>query len=247
MILEREQIDPPLPDHVTLGGWALFLDLDGTLLDLAPKPDSVVVSQDLIETLAVLQTKLEGALAILSGRSLSVIDRLLHPLQLAAAGEHGISLRGSDGGAVLESEAAMVPTAWRTRIHELALAWPGALVEEKSHSIAVHFRANPALETEIAAELGRLVANNAGFEVLTAIMAREIRHCTANKGSALRHMIQWPAFASRRPLFIGDDVTDEDAIVASRALGGLGLRVADHFNGQPANVRAWLKQLAGRS
>lgn len=246
MTSERENVTPPLPGHATLGDWALFLDLDGTLLDLAPTPDSVSVPGDLIETLAALQIRLDGALAILSGRSLGVIDHLLQPLRITAAGEHGASLRWSGSDPASEEADAVVPEAWRRRIHEMALSWPGALVEEKPHGIAVHYRANPALETEVSALLGQIVDGDRSFEVLPAVLAREIRHRLVNKGAALRRLMRVSPFDGRRPFFIGDDVTDEDAIEAAAQLGGVGLRVAEGFAGGPADVRTWLRQLSGR-
>ncbi|WP_374367461.1 trehalose-phosphatase [Dongia sp.] len=246
MIIERDISDPPLPDNVATGDWALFLDLDGTLLDLAPTPDSVIVPKDLIETLAALHTRLDGALAIVSGRSLSTIDAFLQPLRLAAAGEHGAVLRYADGSFGGAGASAAVPVLWRAKIRDAARNWPGALVEEKPHGIAVHFRANPKLETEITTALADLTAADPAFEVLPAAMARELRHRGAHKGAALRHLMQTSPFAGRRPLFIGDDVTDEDAITAAQALNGIGLRVPEHFAGQPTLVRAWLRHLSGK-
>jgi trehalose 6-phosphate phosphatase len=246
MTFQRDKSDPPLPENATLGEWALFLDLDGTLIDLAPTPDSVIVPPGLIETLAVLDQKMSGALAIISGRSLGVIDRLLAPLRLAAAAEHGAQIRPAahDTGEPVGDLA--VPQSWRRQLHELARQWPGALIEEKPNGIAVHYRADPALEETVSAALAAIVAGDACFEVLPAAMAREIRHRAANKGEALRRLMRRPPFATRRPLFVGDDVTDEDAIKAACALGGIGLRVPDHFGGAPARVRAWLCELAGR-
>ncbi|WP_166645065.1 trehalose-phosphatase [Dongia mobilis] len=246
MTFQRDISDPPLPDHATLGEWALFLDLDGTLIDLAPTPDSVVVPPDLIETLAVLEQTMSGALAIVSGRSLGVIDRLLAPLRLAAAAEHGAVIRAGAHDAAEAGGDMAVPASWRRQLRQLAQQWPGALVEEKPNGIAVHYRANPALEEMVSTALAAMVAGDSSFEVLPAAMAREIRHRDANKGAGLQRLMRRMPFAARRPLFIGDDVTDEDAIAAAQALGGIGLRVPDHFGGAPARVRAWLCELAGR-
>lgn len=246
MTFQRDKSNPPLPDHVNLGEWALFLDLDGTLIDLAPTPDSVVVPPDLIETLAVLDKKMSGALAIISGRSLGVIDRLLAPLCLVAAAEHGAVIRAAAHDTHGAGGDMAVPDSWRRHLRELALQWPGALIEEKANGIAVHFRANPALEEMVSSALAEMVAGQDAFEILPAAMAREIRHRDANKGVALRRLMQGEPFIRRRPLFIGDDVTDLDAIRAAQALGGIGLHVGEDFEGEPARVRAWLGDLAGR-
>jgi trehalose 6-phosphate phosphatase len=246
MSIERDLLDPPLPDIVASGNWALFLDLDGTLIDLAPTPDSVVVPKDLIETLAALHNHFSGALAIVSGRPLASLDALLQPLRLTVAGEHGAVLRRADGTMLEAAKQLNVPGDWRQLIRQAARNWPGTLVEEKVHSIAVHFRANPALEGEIAATLCSIATSNSAFEVLPAAMAREIRHRDSHKGAALRCLMGSAPFVARRPLFIGDDITDEDAIAAATDLGGIGLRVSDHFSGQPAEVRSWLKKIAGR-
>jgi trehalose 6-phosphate phosphatase len=235
---------PPRPNLIDLNDWALFLDLDGTLLDVAASPDSVFVPRHLIETLAALRTHLSGALAILSGRSLRTIDRLLHPLLVTAAGEHGAVMRLPEGEAMEAGSDTVVPEHWRREIHLQAENWPGVLVEEKSHGVAVHYRANLAAAIPVMALLERLTHENADFEVLPALMARELRHKSINKGHALATMMATEPFRNRRPLFIGDDVTDEDAIDAASRLGGIGLRVPDSFEGEPARVRSWLAELA---
>lgn len=243
MTFERDISCPPLPDGDAICDWALFLDLDGTMIDLAPTPDSVIVPADLIETLAALQIRLSGAVAVVSGRALATIDRLLQPLRLAAAGEHGAALRSAAGEVRAQGNETAVPSEWRTRIRRAAAAWPGVLVEEKDHSVAVHYRANPQAAADVARLLDSLAAEDARFEVLPAVMARELRHRSVNKGAAVRALMADQPFSSRRPLFIGDDVTDMDGIAAARALGGEGYLVPDVFGGEPARVRAWLRSL----
>ena len=247
MKVEREITGPPLPERAALGDWAIFLDLDGTLLDLAPRPDAVRVPEDLAESLDALRRSCDGAVAILSGRPLDTIDHFLRPLRLPAAAEHGAVLRRADGSIDPSDTAAIVPVAWRNAIRAMIGGWPGALMEEKPHGFAVHYRANPGLESEVSAALRQVAAADDDFEVLPATMAREIRHRMAHKGNALCRLMETAPFADRRPLFIGDDVTDEDAIRAAEQLGGRGLRVDEWFDGAPARVRGWLKELAGES
>ncbi|MBK8160833.1 MAG: trehalose-phosphatase [Rhodospirillaceae bacterium] len=244
MTLQENQDLPPRPYLLDARDWALFLDLDGTLLDLAASPDSVFVPNNLIDILAQVRRGLSGALAIISGRPLRTIDRLLHPLLLVAAGEHGAVLRCPDGGIIEAESETVVPAKWREALRVAAENWPGVLVEEKSHSIAIHYRHNLPAALPIMAMLQELMAGCDDFQVLPAVMARELRHRTVNKGNALTTLMAQQPFRGRRPLFIGDDVTDEDAIAAAARLGGVGLRVPDVFAGEPARVRAWLAELA---
>lgn len=246
MMLQRNHNLPPQADRFDFHDWALFLDLDGTLLDLAASPESVFVPKRLIETLASLRAQMNGAVAILSGRALRSIDRLLHPLLITAGGEHGAVLRLPDGEIVEADSGTVVPAHWRQLIHQQAEELPGILVEEKLHGVALHYRADPGLGVPVTALLEQLVESDPNFEILPALMARELRHRSINKGAALARLMATAPFSGRRPLFIGDDVTDEDAILAAGKLGGLGLRVPDAFAGEPARVRNWLSELALR-
>jgi trehalose 6-phosphate phosphatase len=223
---------------------ALFLDIDGTLIDLAPHPDAVVIPADLTALLQAVSQRLGGALALISGRALDMIDRLVQPLVLPAAGEHGALLRLADGR--LEAGITRsVPARWREHLKAEVSDWPGIVIDEKLASIAVHYRQAPEREDAVRALVHRIAAEDSEFEVLPARMAFEIRPRGADKGTALRRFLQTPPFHGRRPVFVGDDVTDEDGILAARAAGGLGLHVARDFAGQPANVRRWLKTFAG--
>jgi trehalose 6-phosphate phosphatase len=231
------------PPMLSLSEWAFFLDLDGTLLDIAGSPDAVTVPAGLIDTLGPLRNHLSGALAIISGRSIKTIDRLLHPLLISAAGEHGAVLRFPDGDIADAGSDAVVPREWRKAIHMQAQNWPNTLVEEKPHGIAIHYRGNPTAAGEIGRFLETLTARDPSFVAMPAIMAFEIRHCSIDKGNALAVLMAQDLFRDRKPLFIGDDVTDEDAILAASQLGGTGFRVPDAFGGEPAQVRLWLSDL----
>jgi trehalose 6-phosphate phosphatase len=235
---------PPPLDEMDAAEWALFLDLDGTLIDLASTPDSVSVEPGLVPVLATLRESLDGALAILSGRSLAVIDRLLYPLAAIAGGEHGAVVRLPQGEIEEAPLETKVPQHWRDAIRARSADWPGLLIEEKAHSVALHYRANPALGADVASLLAEFVAENPAFEVLPALMARELRHSSINKGTALCRLMEQRPFRGRRPLFIGDDVTDEDAVAAAGRMGGAGLMVPDAFASEPARVRTWLAGLA---
>lgn len=228
-----------LPDG---DAWTVFLDIDGTLLDIAATPQSVVVPAGLLRDLARLREGLGGALAFVSGRSLDDIDRLFAPLVLPAAAEHGAIVRLPDGQ--IEEVDVVVPSAWRASLARLAIEYPGVLVEEKRHSIAVHFRQAPNAEYASRAAVDTLVAGAPDrFHVLPARMAFEIRGRRVSKEAAVRRLMNTIPFSGRRPIYIGDDVTDEPAIEAAQDLGGLGLHVDRNFDGEPARVRAWIGTL----
>jgi trehalose 6-phosphate phosphatase len=224
--------------------WALFLDIDGTLLDIAPRPDAVRASADLTRSLARVAARLGGALALASGRTLAEIDQLMAPLALPCLAEHGAMLRYPDGATSVAGPDRAVPERWRAQLRAAARDWPGVLVEQKSFGVAVHYRLAPDRETAVHALVDETAAQDPAFEVLPARMAFEIRHRTLTKAAAVERMMPLPPFAGRVPVFVGDDVTDEDGFRAARAMGGLGLQVGEVFGGEPAQVRQWLKAFA---
>jgi len=230
----------PLP---LLGETALLLDLDGTLLDLAPRPDAVVVPPELPPTLRRLRDLLGGALAVITGRPVEFVDQVLGDSVHAVAGEHGGAMRHARGAAVERPSLPAPPDAWLVAAGSLAAAHPGVLLERKARGFALHFRAAPAAGTALHDALAALLAGQDAFELLPAHMLWEVRPRGTDKGKALDALMAAPPFSGRRPLFIGDDVTDEDAIRAARAMGGVGFQVADAF-GSPAGVRAWLRESA---
>lgn len=218
---------------------ALLLDLDGTLVDIAPAPDLVVVPPGLIESLRQLRAALGSALAIISGRPVETVDALLRDIPFAVAGEHGGAVRHAPGAPVCRPGHPPPPDSWLTEAERLAAAWPGTLVEHKSRGFALHFRAVPEAGPALRAALAALVASDPGFHLLQGHMVWEVRPQGADKGKAVGELMACTPFSGRLPLFIGDDVTDEDAIRMARSMGGAGLRVDDAF-GDPDGVRAWL-------
>jgi trehalose 6-phosphate phosphatase len=222
--------------------WALFLDIDGTLLEIAPTPDSVVVPNSLVPTLKAVHMRLGGALAIVSGRPMSDIDRLLGPTEIPYVAEHGAIIRVG-GGVLLDGDgASAVPPAWQAAITAAIRDWDGVIVEFKKFSVAIHYRKAPAREADLAALLGRIVPrDHPVFEVLRAHCGFEIRRRALNKGTAVQTLMSRAPFAGRLPVFVGDDVTDEDGFRVATGLGGFGLHVSSAFGGLPANVRRWLE------
>lgn len=224
------------------GSWTVFLDIDGTLLDIAATPHAVRVPEGLVVTLMQLRESLDDALAFVSGRTLDDIDQLFEPMRVPVAAEHGAIVRLPDGR--VEETDVTIPLAWRAALVELTKQNAGILLEEKRHSIAVHFRLAPETEPLVRETVDALVAAAADrFEVLPARMAFEIRGRNVSKAEAVRRLMQTSPFAGRRPLYIGDDITDEAAIAAARELGGVGLHVGRDFGGAPANVRSWIETL----
>ncbi len=233
--------DPALPPPERA---AFLLDVDGTLLDIAPTPESVVVPPGLLADLAALRGRVGGALAVVTGRPIAQIDALLPDAPHAVAGEHGGATRHNPGAPVRHAELAAIPPAWRDAAARIAAAHPGARVEEKQRGLVLHFRAAPEHGPALHAALEALLAPEAdAFHLLGAKMAWEIRPAGADKGSAVRALMAEPPFAGRLPVFVGDDTTDEDGIAAAVDLGGVGLRVPDAF-GDPDGVRAWIARLA---
>lgn len=230
---------PPELDRTS----ALFLDLDGTLLEIAATPELVVVPAGLPALLSRLHHSLEGALAIVTGRPLAVVDSLLAPFSASAAGEHGVLLRYDDGTLEEMPAGIGVPEAWRTSLAAAAERWPGVLIEPKPHGCAVHYRLAPERGNDVWRMVRALVAeDHPWFRLIPAREAVEIGPRAASKGHAVERLMAQAPFAGRRPIFIGDDFTDEAGMSAARSLGGQGLRVAEFFGGDPAVVRSWLKR-----
>jgi trehalose 6-phosphate phosphatase len=230
---------------------ALFLDIDGTLLDLAPHPDAVVVDDEVRGLLDRLQTRLGGAMALVSGRTLAGIDRLFAPRRYAAAGLHGLEWRQSGSAdAVLQPMPRELRTLSVALGHRLA-RFPGVLLEPKGPALALHFRRAPEAEAEIyLAAKDALAALGPGYRLLEGHCVVELLPSAASKGDAVRRFMAAPPFAGRRPVFVGDDVTDEHGFAAVNDLGGLSVRVgpaaptaARLALGDVGSLRRWLSSI----
>lgn len=204
---------------------ALFLDFDGTLVDIAPQPGAVVVPCGLVPTLTALQHYLGGAVAVVSGRPISQIDSYLAPLHLPVAGVHGAERRSASGGVdrmsghplQLVEEAAQA----------LATLHPALLVEHKQSSVALHYRQAPELETECLDAMQRAVEQSPGLTLLRGKMVVEAKPGAATKAGAIEAFLREAPFAGRTPVFVGDDITDEVGFAAVQRLGGLGVKVGE--------------------
>jgi trehalose 6-phosphate phosphatase len=220
---------------------ALFLDIDGTLIDLAPTPDAVIVPSYLPGTLRRLSDRLGGALAIISGRKLIDIDHLLGP-GLTCAAEHGMMIRTPDGAITSQVQRPAGYAHWLKVFNRYAEAIPGLLVEEKEFSLVLHYRRAPEHEEELRNLVHQLLADSDDATLLPAHCAFELKPRGGNKGDALAGFMAMAPFAGRRPIFIGDDVTDEPAIAKANELGGAGLHVKQDFAGSTEAVRDWLRR-----
>ncbi len=229
---------------------ALFLDFDGTLAPLAQRPEDVRVPGWLLPTLERLHHGLSGALAIVSGRPLAGIDACLHPLVLAACGAHGVERRSASGQ--IERRDAEPPAAVVLCAGELAARDHGLVLELKPSGFSLHFRLRPELGDMCRQALSSAMAQVSGaslsWELLNGHFVCELKQRAVSKGSAVQAYLAEPEFAGRVPVFVGDDVTDEDGIWAVQAAGGFGIKVGTgpsqaHYRlGGTDAVAAWLQQ-----
>jgi len=204
---------------------ALFLDFDGTLVDLASQPEAVVVPPGLTGTLASLAQYLGGALALISGRPIAQIDGFLRPLHLPAAGVHGAERRTADG------QVALLHTHPLEHVEEVAAEvaaqHPRLLVEIKRGSVALHYRQAPELEQLCLQVMQAAVQESPGLTLLRGKMVVEAKPGGASKGNAIEAFLQEPPFAGRKPIFVGDDCTDEVGFATVQRLQGLGVKVGE--------------------
>jgi trehalose 6-phosphate phosphatase len=235
-----------------LGECAVLLDIDGTLLDLAPTPREVWVPPGLAKTLSQLHEKTSGALALVSGRSLNDIDLIFAPEQLPAVGGHGAEMRISSDSEAVAVHAPPMDKELKRRLAAIAKLSPGILLEDKGYSLALHYRLAPHAEKAIyeAVSLIRADLPNAPIEVLPGKCVCEIKHSGFTKATGVRELMTHTPFRGRLPIFIGDDVTDESVFAIMPDFGGLAFSVgrraqgvAGHFD-EPRDVRAWLARLA---
>ncbi len=234
-------------------GSSLFLDLDGTLLDIVDRPEDVRADESLRALLSDLAERLDGRVAVISGRSLEQIDGILGEIaaELALSGSHGCEHRWKGVWARPVRPEALDRVT--DRMHAFADAREGVLVEEKSYGVALHYRLNPEAEPD-ARDLAEALARDCELYLQHGKMMVELRVAGGDKGQAVHRLMSRAPMRGTRPVFIGDDVTDEPGFAAARELGGHGVLVgpprataADHRIASPADLRGWLTEtvLAG--
>jgi trehalose 6-phosphate phosphatase len=243
----------PVPRSMVphLSETAVLLDIDGTLLDLAPTPREVWVPPGLSKTLNRLLQRTGGALALVSGRSLNDIDLIFAPDQYPVVGGHGAELRLDPESEAVAAHAPPMDKELKRRLAAIAKLSPGILLEDKGYSLALHYRLAPHAEKAIYAAVSLIRADlpNAPIEVLPGKCVCEIKHSGFTKASGVRELMTHEPFRGRRPFFIGDDVTDESVFAIMPDMDGVAFSVgrrakgvAGHFDA-PADVREFLAHL----
>lgn len=240
----------PPPPLSLLDGAALFLDFDGTLVELAEAPDAISVPGELAGLIGHLAARLDGRLALVSGRALGDLDRHISCPGVAMSGSHGLELRLADGRVLPLARPEALDSAGEEIRRFAERGGEGLIVEEKPASVALHFRRAPEREAEVGALVEDLAART-GLVVQRGKMVAELRPAGADKGDALIALMREPGFAGARPLFMGDDLTDEHAFEAAAALGGAGVLVgperetaARYRLAGVAEVEQWLRAAA---
>lgn len=238
--------------------WALFLDFDGTLTDIAPRPQDVAVPAALPATLTSLSETLGGALAVVSGRRLEDLDRFLAPLRLPSAGQHGLEWRLAPGGEPdnCGGDPALLD-GLREQFAAIAERWPEIVIEDKVWSLSVHYRTAPEAESAILDAAATHLPPGDDLHLFRGKKVVEVKPTGVDKGRVLDRFLAVPPFAGRVPVFIGDDRTDEDGFARVNALGGVSIRVGPppetlaHSAAQwqcagVDELAAWLTALPGR-
>lgn len=239
---------PPLPD---IGArWAIFLDVDGTLLDFADDPLAVEVGSSLLNLLHALHRALDGALALVSGRELDQLDQLFGHPRWAAAGLHGLQLRHADGSCRDFRVAAGQQVQMRLAVQTLAARFDGVQLEDKQSAIALHCRRAPEQLPALHKAALALLPQLPGYELQPGNLVLEFKPAGMDKGHAVRELMAHPPFHGRRPVYLGDDLTDEHAFAGVNQEHGLSVRIgtreptlAAFTLPGPAATEVWLNRV----
>lgn len=244
---------PPPPLPVAGERWALFLDVDGTLLDFADDPRAVVADAPLRRLLQELHDALDGALALVSGRTLAELDRLFAYPAWALVGLHGLDVRLADRSCRRFEVAATDQARMRDAVQALAAGFAGVRVESKGSTVALHCRRVPGQFPALLAAAGTVADGLPGYEVQPGNLVVEFKPAGMDKGRAVGELLRTAPFAGRRPVYVGDDLTDEHAFADVNDAGGLSVRVglreptaARHTLADPAAVERWLRGVLAR-
>jgi trehalose 6-phosphate phosphatase len=206
--------------------WALFLDVDGTLIDIAGHPDAVVVEPAIVDRLEALHECCGGAVALISGRSIAVLERLFPSLHLPMAGQHGAERRDAAGNMAYSIAGSTGLARAKARLQRFVNSNPGLVLEDKGQSVALHYRQAPTLDGAATYLAERLVHElGSGYRLRRGKMVIEIGPSGMDKGSAITAFLATPPFRCRLPVFIGDDVTDEDGFHVVNKASGHSIKV----------------------
>ena len=251
----KNSLRPALPDADSLPPTrgdptrcAFFLDLDGTLVEIARQPAAVQVASELPGLIADLYAASAGAVALISGRPIADIDRLLRMPQLPIAGQHGVERRDAHGQIHLHAVDDSALASLRKQVHAWSIAHPGFLIEDKGLSLALHYRNAPELQQALdLLARGAIAQTNGTFQVQPGKMVVEIKPSGRDKGRAIEEFLEEAPFCGRLPVFIGDDVTDEYGFRAVNARGGVSIKVGEGATTAMSRlssvdaVHAWLR------
>jgi len=238
-----------LPDLRHPDQLALFLDFDGTLVAIANRPDDVRLDPETRDALADLNQRLGGALAIVTGREISAVDHFLEPLRLSVAGVHGLMRRDAQGRTYASPVDSGLPAAIERAVFPFLAKHPGLRVERKYGALALHYREHPELEQASIEALENAVGEIQRTEIKRGKMVIEVKAIGGDKGAAVADFLKEKPFAGRRPVFAGDDVTDEDAFVLVNARDGISIKVgpgtthATFRTSGTAEFLEWLRRL----
>lgn len=240
-------LEPPI--HL-LRDASLFLDFDGTLVEIAERPDAVKVDARVHKLLRVLSDRLDGRVVLISGRGAAEVGALVGAGTMTVVGSHGLEFHWRDGSVETVERPAALAGALAT-MREFAAGTPGLLVEDKPFGAALHFRMAPDAESPCVALAMRL-AEDLGLALQYGRMVVELRPDAGDKGRAIRRLMRDPAFAGTSPVFLGDDMTDEPGFLAAQALGGAGVLIgpkrpsaAIYRIGTVAETLNWLEAACG--
>lgn len=232
---------PPLPIDA-----ALFLDFDGCLVEIAPRPDAVVVTQALRDMLAALYRRHDGAVALISGRDVADLRGHLGDFPGMIAGSHGSELSDRPGQIRTLHSVDFDAARLHAAAHALAARHPAILVEQKPHGVAMHYRNDPGLQGFVETAMQDLADSQPHLVLQPAKMALELRPGGVGKDTALAHLMTLAPFATRIPVFAGDDTTDEPAMAQAQSMGGFAVKIGDgptaaaHRLPDPAALATWL-------
>lgn len=237
-------------DNLDLRTNAIMLDVDGTILDIAATPGSVEVPSGLKEAMALLVERSGGAFALVSGRLLSDLDRLFAPLAVALVAGHGAEMR-LPGSEPVFRESTSLHDDLKRRLADVAADAPGVILEDKGYSMALHYRLVPEFAEKVLDSVAEICAHEptGSVELLPGKAVIEVKRRSFDKGIGVRELMTHPPFKGRRPVFVGDDVTDEAVFAILPEFDGIGISVGRRIPGlagyfaQPEDVRRWIYRL----
>jgi trehalose 6-phosphate phosphatase len=240
-----------LPAIAGLEGYSFFLDFDGTITSIAGRPELAVLPAATADIIIRLRQRLSGALAIISGRDIASIDRYFSPHVLPVAGVHGVLRRDAAGRMIDALAPGMFDDGVSAEARAATACETGVLIEAKRGAVAIHYRGAPEAEPLCRSAAWTIAARRPELHVLEGKMLYELKPRGYGKGAAIRAFMSEPPFANRRPVFVGDDLTDEDGFHAVNGLGGIAIKVGAGATAAPFRVSssaalvAWLGMLAG--